>query len=165
MKVGLDVDGVLANFYLQFCRKYDYKYEVIHEWQLPNIVKKWNEIAKNEEFWETLPVMSPPESITFDFDYYITSIPEYLKGSRENWLSKNGFPDKPVIVSHDKAKTCKKLGVGILIDDKPKSVYGSDIYHIQFLPDYWDGTTIYSDITIRHLSSAENIIKSLNHGK
>jgi hypothetical protein len=160
MKVGLDVDGVLANFYLEFCRLCNKPYDVIYSWDTPWIDDHFHLVLEDEGFWKRLPIISQPESINFDFDYYITSIPPGMKEAREEWLKINGFPDKPVIVSDDKVSVMQELGVGVLIDDKYETlveVEAAGLLPIQFIPKflYPEGEV---DITIKHLSEVNGIL-------
>lgn len=79
------------------------------------------------------------DSIEFDFDFYITSIPRHLKDIRIDWLKRNKFPIKPVYISDDKVKIAEELGVDILIDDKPENIVewiASGRKAIQYIPHY-----------------------------
>ena len=169
LKVGLDVDGVLVNFYLHMCRWFNKPYIITEKWSTDWIDKKFDEIKDDKRFWLTLPTLMPPEAINFDFDYYITSIPKIQRQSRQQWLSMNGYPNKPVIVSYDKLKTCNILEVDILIDDKLATldvIRNSDnVVGIQFIPSYMKVKSTHGDYAIRHLTGAKKIIEHLNKGR
>lgn len=161
--VGLDVDGVLANFILSACNLYGRREELIETWEL-DWIEDFEVIFNDVNFWDGLIVLNHPRNITFKFDYYITSIPQHLRESRTNWLRKHGFPDKPVIVSNDKLKTCEELGVDVLIDDKPETmaeVKNSDIVTgIQYVP-YYFNPPITGDYHTDDLNDVNGLIKQM----
>lgn len=160
IKVGLDVDGVLANFELAMAKQFNKPHLTSYGWDVQWISDLIHKVENDEDFWENLPLISHPESITFDFDYYITAVPPNMKGARERWLRKNGFPDKPVIVSDKKLETMLELGVDVLIDDKTstiKEVHEAGLCAIHFIPPYM----ICDDIrinNIKHLSQVNDKI-------
>jgi hypothetical protein len=162
MKVGLDVDGVLADFYLSMCERYSQPYVRINDWNgVDHINDNLDDVKGDMEFWRTLRILNAPTFLDFDFDYYITSIPEDVKEAREYWLKNNGFPDKPVVVSHDKVTTCRELGVKILIDDKPGTMLKfnkePDLIGIQYIPPYSD-MEILGDHQITCLSELKELL-------
>lgn len=160
MKVGLDVDGVLANFELGMAKLFSKPHVTSYGWDTQWITDLIHKVEDDEDFWENLPLISHPEEITFDFDYYITAIPPKMKDAREKWLKKNGFPDKPVIVSDKKLETMRELGVEVLIDDKLTTiieVQNGGLCAIHFLPPYM----LQVDDTVRnvkHLSQVNEIL-------
>jgi uncharacterized HAD superfamily protein len=126
--IAFDVDGVLANFYLHVCRKFNKPYEAITEWDLDWL--NFGLIANDEEFWRTLPVLNQPELIqeilnTNDLilDSYITALPKAMTAARQFWLDYHKFPKAELIVcrSQDKLKICQDRKVDIFIDDKPET--------------------------------------------
>lgn len=166
MKKALDVDGVLANFYFAFCTKFNKPVETIRQWERPWINDKFHEVANDHEFWANLPVLNKPEDINFEFDYYITSLPDNLKSAREEWLEKNGFPDKPVILSYDKSTTMKELGVDLLIDDKHQTiieVHESGLTGIQFVPYYMQPDDLHH-LNIKNLNDVNIILEQIKNG-
>lgn len=168
VKVALDVDGVLANFYLAMCIKFNKPYVSVNSWsnswQEENFPKTFDDL----EFWDTLPNINHPHAITFEFDCYITAIPEHLKDSRIKWLKKHGYPDKPVITAHDKATAMIENDITILIDDKFENinnVHKAGLYGIHYVPDYMrpiQEETHSPMFTIKHLSEANEIIQKIN---
>ena len=167
MKIALDVDGVLANFYLEFCKLHKMPHKTITEWEVKWIAEKLHTVDNNEDFWLRLPIINSPESISFDFDCYITSIPEQMKSIREQWLIKNGYPNKPVIVSHNKLPTMLKLGIDVIIDDKYstiKSVSDAGLLGIHFIPYFLNPPIIHS-INTKHLYDVPEIIKKYKKNK
>ena len=166
MKIALDVDGVLANFYGSVCKKYNQPMLVVNDFNLEWATQKmWDEIYNDYDLWENLIVLSPPQAITFEFDYYITHIPEHLLESRIKWLRDNGYPEKPVIDSDDKLASMRRLGVDILIDDKPeivKEVNKAGLLAIQYVPYYYGNEMMVdSAIKVRHLPQVNNVLNLL----
>lgn len=162
MKIALDVDGIFANFYLAMCQKYNMPYVTLHDWSVDWIDERFHLIQDDTEFWSNLPVFNPPEAITFDFECYMTHVPESQKQSRIDWLEKNGFPKKPVIVSGDKAETCVQMGIDVLVDDKPSTIsecWRAGVVGIRYVPCYYH-EPINSAHHVRHLSDVESIIKT-----
>lgn len=145
LKIALDVDDVICqftphahDFYGKEMEKCDYWCEKTMDARLG---KLWftNGIAPDREFWKTIPPLSDPKDITFDFDYYISAFPEEMYNERVEWLKEHGFPDKPLIVSFFKLEKCIELGVDILVDDKPATILklqNSPVRGIHFVPSY-----------------------------
>lgn len=158
VKVALDVDGILANFYLAICKKFNKKYETVHKFYVDWL--DFSKVVNNFDFWKKLPVLNPPESITFDIECYMTSLPRGMKEARKKWLKKNGFPDKEVIISHEKHKICKKLGIDLLIDDKPETIQKckeNGVFAIQYIP-YYTKMPSMTSASIKHLPEAQKYI-------
>jgi hypothetical protein len=159
----IDVDDVLANFYLAMCRKFNKPYISTDIWEVKWIGEVFDQVMNDEEFWENLPVLSPPESITFDFDFYLTAMPPQMQKARARWLQKNGYPDKPLIVSNEKTKFCLKNDIQVIIDDKPTTVKEAaqeGIIAFQFVPYYYPENRMYQGVKIiRHLDEVTQILK------
>jgi hypothetical protein len=166
MKVGLDVDGVLANFYLTTCNKYGAPYEKVTKWEVPVIETNLSEIIEDKDFWDDLIVLNHPEKLTFDFDYYITAIPNNMLDSRIEWLEKHGFPKKPVIVAEDKLTVCRELGVKVLIDDKPSTLQefsnNEDVVGIHYISNMFDLGN-HGDYQVRCLTEVNDILTKLKN--
>lgn len=120
-KIGLDIDEVLADFvggfYSYFNKEMPNRPEF---WSDPFINKRFYEVAKNEEFWMSIPVKTNPSEIPFEPHCYITSRPICTKITQQ-WLHNNGFPDVPVYtVGHDQSKieVAQKSGIEVFVDDR-----------------------------------------------
>lgn len=142
-RVGaLDVDDVIAGFYLAMCIRYKMpiiKRDIWDKVECKFIVDNFDEVSTEYEFWANLPVVFKPEDINFDFDYYISTFPPEMENARLEWLKKNGFPDKPLICSTNKLETCRELGVDVLIDDKKStidSLKGTEVIGVWYRPWY-----------------------------
>lgn len=163
--VALDCDGVLSGFYWAMCHKYNRPYKTVTTYYQKWIDKYFPQIADDTNFWLNLPPLMPPESITFDFDFYITSIPDGMKRVREMWLELNGFPKKPVIVSHDKVDYLERnFDRALLLDDKDHTILAGKksktVNVIAFKPTYRKNFCVNNFIT--HLSEFKDYVDRFN---
>lgn len=168
IKVALDVDGVLANFYKTVCKKYDKPYETVKEFYVPWLTKVWmSDLQNNDDFWKSLDVLNEAYNISFDFDMYLTSVPDDMFSARVDWLYKNGYPPKPVEISHKKADFCVKHQVDLLIDDKPQTIeecVKKQVFAIQFIP-YYSEMPFKTAQTVRHLYEVNKYIEVIQKFK
>lgn len=140
---ALDVDDVLAGFYLAMCIRYNKPIIKRDIWDGQNeckfISRNFHYIATEYDFWANLPVIFKPEDINFDFDYYISAFPPEMEKARLEWLEKNNFPDKPLLCSSDKLDTCREMGIDVLVDDRKQtidSLEGTEVKGVWFRPWY-----------------------------
>lgn len=122
-KIGLDIDGVLADFTKPWCKLYPEVNPNPKSWYFDRkIGKRFNEMIKNStlnEFYLSLPTLIKSEDLPFEPHCYITSRPVDNEITEE-WLDRNGFPAKPVItvgLKESKVDAAKKMDVEIFIDD------------------------------------------------
>ena len=141
MKIAIDVDGVLLDFYrnaFQIIEGNSLKKNSVPKWDCPLISNNWHLIENNPIFWKDLTPIIQPHEIDFDFDMYLTAIPDQHLKLREKNLYSLGYPKKPVVVSNDKIHFCEKNGIDVLIDDKVKTVQDGQksekVTVIQFYP-------------------------------
>jgi uncharacterized HAD superfamily protein len=120
-RIGLDIDSVLADFHRQFCKYANIEYYEPTHWNDPEIEREYKLMKNNDEFWLTMPVLTPPKDIHFEPTCYITTRsinPELTK----KWLDMNGYPSAEVysILEHNgsKVEAAKKAGIDYFIDDK-----------------------------------------------
>lgn len=155
-RIGIDIDGVLANFNHSFR-------EFIHEHtdvRLPEITdtypdawdyhkragvmkqddsKLWKLINDSQTFWKNIPAYSDatlflewaawlPSEVDV---YFITSRPgKTAKAQSEAWLQKNGWGydfHPTVLISSKKGECASALELTHFIDDKNENVL--DVYH------------------------------------
>ena len=138
-KIGLDIDGVLADFYLAMCIKFNKPMELVKDYNISWIINQFHLIENDTNFWLNIPILQPPQSINFNVEAYITSSPLSMLENRKKWLQTHGFPKAPIIYSKDKPTTCKQLGISLFVDDclaNCQSFKGSSIKCIKFLPHY-----------------------------
>ena len=163
LKIGLDVDDVLAGFYPAMCERYGKSVDVVDIWDGKKdckwLKKAFPEVVDDFDFWRTLPVITRPESINFSFDCYISAFPEQMYDARIIWLMNNGFPCKPLICSDDKLSICKEYGINVLIDDKKDTidqVKECSILGIRYRPYYM----IEDGQDIDHINQVPEVIKN-----
>ena len=167
MRIGLDIDDVVAQFFPAMCRKVGKACERINIWdgvdEAAFVRLNMPKVEANNRFWLNLVPLSRPEDFTFDFDYYVTSSPKAMIKYRIEWLRMHGFPIRPVVQSMDKLKTMHDLNLDVLIDDKPATldkIKDAGFIPIQFIPPYM--RIEREDLNpIRHLSQVNEILKNL----
>jgi len=168
MRIAIDIDDVLAQFYPAMCVRFAKPCNRINIWdgedEAAFVRHNMHIVEANHRFWLNLNPLSRPEDITFEFDCYLTSSPLNMKSYREDWLAIHGFPRKPVIITNDKASFMVKEGLEVLIDDKPstlEAVRKAGLIAIQYIPSYMSDERL--DLNpIRHLSQVNEIINKLN---
>lgn len=121
--IGIDIDGVLADFTGSWNKLYPEISATPTSWYLDRKVGSRFEEMKNsgklKEFYLNLEPLMKPEDIPFEPHCYITSRP-VPKEITEQWLDKNHFPAKKVIsldIRQSKVDAAKEAGVEIFIDD------------------------------------------------
>lgn len=122
IKIGLDIDEVLADWITAWMKKYDIKAQP-ESWYFDREIKnKFNEMKENgelDDFYMNLKPLISPSDIPFDPHCYITSRPVDTKIT-EAWLDMHGFPTKKVYtvdIGESKADVAKKAGINVFIDD------------------------------------------------
>lgn len=120
-RIGLDIDGVLADFtrHIQEYLGRDTVNKATH-WNDPFIRDNFGKIAKDEQFWATIPPLISPTDVQFEPAAYITAR-SISKEVTQKWLDENGFPKAPLIcVGHDesKIKVARDLKLDAFVDDK-----------------------------------------------
>tara|TARA_R110000744_G_scaffold137136_3_gene247575 strand:+ start:4753 stop:5274 length:522 start_codon:yes stop_codon:yes gene_type:complete len=167
-KVGYDVDGVLAGFYPDVCRRQGRSVETVDFWHIPWIEEMFHEIADRNEprFWENMSVLNPPHTITVKPDCYISHLPQCLQDEREEWLFQNEFPHAPLILAEDKIPHILERGLDLFIDDKPATIHAlfeAGIPCLQYVP-YYASDKIIDDYAfqtgryIRNLADVKNFL-------
>ena len=122
-KIGLDIDGVLADFMTSWNKVYPDVPVDGSTWYLDRKIgerfKKMREINILDIFYLGLNPLIKAEELPFEPHCYITSRP-VTKEVTEQWLDNHNFPSKPVYsvdVRHTKVDIAKEAGVEIFIDD------------------------------------------------
>lgn len=122
-KIGLDIDGVIANFQLAWHELYP---EIPAEPDMydsdKNFLKRFDmmrEAGTLNDFYLNIQPLLRPEDLSFEPHCYVTARPVETWVT-EQWLDKFGFPKKRVITvptSTSKVAAMKEAGVEIFIDD------------------------------------------------
>lgn len=118
-KIGLDIDGVLADFIGHLTKVTCNEGYVPVHWNDPIIIKEYENVKADPNFWSTIPPLLSKEDIPFEVHCYITarSIDPDIT---QEWLDKCGFPKaKLYCVGHGESKVeiAKQAGLDIFIDD------------------------------------------------
>ncbi|MFW6225374.1 MAG: dATP/dGTP diphosphohydrolase domain-containing protein [bacterium] len=123
LKIGLDIDGVIADFAKAWHQKFPDISETPNSWYFDfNIKERFENMKINgelDDFYLNIPSLYNPKEIPFDPHCYITSRP-VNKEITEKWLQINGYPIRPVYsldICTSKVIAAKDAGVEIFIDD------------------------------------------------
>lgn len=120
LRIGLDIDGVLADFITHYERYYNEKFN-IQSWDFDILIKqRLEQLKDNNHFWLSMPKLIEPKDIPFEPTCYITSR-VCSKDITQEWLNKSGFPNVP-IYNTSKYKTkvdiAKEEKIDIFVDDR-----------------------------------------------
>jgi uncharacterized HAD superfamily protein len=118
-KIGLDIDGVLADFTGHLLRKIGYPDHKVTHWNDPVIRKGFEEHKYDPEFWMDLPPLLSREDVDFEPHCYITAR-SVSKDVTQAWLDKYHFPTAPIYsigIGESKVEVAKKAGMDIFVDD------------------------------------------------
>lgn len=121
-KIGLDIDGVLADMQWSLCwYKNVEPFDPIY-WDCPEFHKLFKEVLGDKQFWvESLRSYYENSSLPFEPHCYITSrsIPQEWT---QEWLDKSGYPKAPLYsVNGSKVELAKQAGIDYFIDDSYKN--------------------------------------------
>lgn len=148
MRIGIDVDGVLANFFSAYEEaivqeagedKFPCRYPECTPpvWDWPEhygydkayVSRVWKKIAKSRSFWydlDELPdlaFLKEAAPWAIHAVYYITARPgENAKAQTEYWLEEHGIPAPTVLISKEKGLCAQALQLDLYIDDKLENI-------------------------------------------
>lgn len=118
-KIGLDIDGVLADFVGHLMRVSGNGDHMPEHWNDPIIRKEYENFKDDPKFWSEIPPLLTREDVPFEPHCYITAR-SVDPAITQAWLDKNMFPKAPLYcVGHGESKieTAKKSGINIMVDD------------------------------------------------
>lgn len=128
-RIGLDVDGVLANFSAGVIKRAnklglgEHFPKCCHDTSSWDMSEMFSKVMKNiwdePEFWLDLPVLENAKPMPFQPYCYITSrrVPS---GVTKQWLDTNDFPEALVITVNnptEKVKYIREHGIDLFVDD------------------------------------------------
>jgi len=125
-KIGLDIDGVLADFVNAWADKYGTTRAPSSWYYDRKMLERFNDLREKKELDELYMSIKPlitPEDLPFEPHCYITSRP-VSKEITEAWLDMHGFPARPVYsigIRENKVDVAKESGIEIFIDDAYKN--------------------------------------------
>lgn len=118
-KVGLDIDGVLADFISHLMEVNGTPNHVPEHWNDPIVREAFTKFKADPQFWLDIKPLLKHTDIPFEVHCYITarSIPV---GITQQWLNTYLFPHAPIYsigIGESKIEVAKKSGVELFIDD------------------------------------------------
>ena len=173
MKLGVDLDGVLANWNDPMLALLNKVYFTHHKWgpeggpttwnwpvdqfgfTKDEVHKVWLDHINNTDFWETLPVLDQPgldhiKRLQYLHDiYFLTNrTGPQVKARTENWLLRHGVMVPTVLqVRGSKAKVIDGLALDCFIDDSADNLsMGTNPYYTPYLRDAPYNGEGYADI-------------------
>lgn len=114
-RIGMDIDGVLADFVGPYCRRFDVR--EAESWDFdPLFLDRYRELE--DHFFENLPSITHPRELPYEPVAYITQRSSKREEATHNWLfENNNYPFAPVIFAQDKLASCKELKLDAFVDD------------------------------------------------
>lgn len=126
-KIGLDIDGVIADFMLAWHELYPEIPRDPNRYDFDeNIMKKFDEMRKADtlnDFYLNIKPLLKPEDLPFEPCCYVTARPVETWVT-EQWIDVCAFPKKKVFTipeGKSKVEAMKEGGVEIFIDDYYKN--------------------------------------------
>lgn len=119
LKIGLDIDGVLADFTTHLMKVSGNEGHVAEHWNDPIVRAEFDKIKKDENFWATIPPLISRQDIPFEPHCYITAR-SIDPAVTQKWLNDNLFPLAPLYcvgVGESKIEVAKKSGIDVMVDD------------------------------------------------
>lgn len=120
MRIALDIDDVLADFMGAY-KEYYHTDKFPNRLQSARITRNVQLLRKNKKFWTSLRVLN---QLDFEPELYCTKRINPKRYTKQ-WLSSNGYPNKPVyqiyIQGFNKAERIKGK-CDVLIDDSVRNV-------------------------------------------
>ncbi len=118
-KIGLDIDGVLADFVGHLTNVTGNQGHIPIHWNDPIIRDQFENVKKDPEFWSGIPPLMRRDDIPFEVHCYITAR-SIDKEVTQTWLDKNHFPKAKLYCvgnGESKVEIAKQTGLDIFVDD------------------------------------------------
>jgi len=117
IKIGLDIDEVLADFVGGMMKKFPKMEARPIYWNDPHIAQNFPEVLNDDSFW--LGLEAKVKELPFEPHCYITSRPCSTEITKQ-WLAEKGFPVAPIHtvgVGGSKVDVAREAGIEIFVDD------------------------------------------------
>lgn len=134
VKIGLDVDGVLAIWpqaiidkaaTMGLAEHFPKNWRECHQWFFSDrIGDVWKVIHDDEAFWLSIPYFIDAKTTLFFEPHCYVTARSVRSEVTEEWLRRNGFPAAPVYTvgpTESKLPILTELGVDLFVDDKPET--------------------------------------------
>ncbi len=118
-RIGLDIDGVLADFVGFLMEITGNKGHVPEHWNDPIVRREFDKVKKDEDFWRNIPPLLKREDIPFEPHCYITARSIASEITQE-WLDRHLFPKAQLYcvgVGESKVEVARQSGVTHFVDD------------------------------------------------
>ncbi len=149
LRLGIDVDGVLADFNGGYRHLFTlltgvdrfngetdppvWNYHTHYGYTDEDASRVWTQIKIDNGFWERLEPL--PGATTFltklfwrrstmDIYFITTRVGREVKPQTERWLARHGFPNATVLIATgDKGAIAAGLGLTHFLDDRPENLF------------------------------------------
>lgn len=189
VRVGVDVDGVLANFNEAFIdrvvritgrdlfpeRPFDipcWNYPEFYGYTKEENDAVWNSIETDGSFWESLPAYpDTADAIEYllsrsrwcgDDIYFVTSRPGInAKQQTEHWLLWHGYSRPTVLISGAKGLCARALKLDVYIDDRWENTVDTAKQNTRtfLMHRPWNATHIAEDFGITRTNTVVGIVE------
>lgn len=119
MRIGLDVDGVLADFEGHFLHYMDFEDKTRPtDWKDVRFKNNIEKVKRDINFWLSIPNLVEAQLLDFNPVIYVTARPIPSEITRK-WLKINGFPPAPVVTVGTNGSKVSSLvnNVDAFVDD------------------------------------------------
>jgi hypothetical protein len=117
-RIGLDIDGVCADFIGHYCKKFDLPMPTSWNFEYGF----WDRLKElDDDFWLSIPRLFNPTDLKFEPVAYVTKRELCGVDRTKAWLQLNKFPTAPVFMVKDgetKIDTLTKNNIEWFVDDK-----------------------------------------------
>lgn len=118
-KIGLDIDGVLADFVGHLTAHSGHSGYLPKHWDDPIIREEFDKIKTDSEFWLSIPPLIHGDHLPFEPHCYITAR-SIGADITQAWLDKHKFPRRPLYCvgnAESKLEAAKQSGIEVFVDD------------------------------------------------